>query len=131
MIDRLWIVKFVSMFPLPGNAINAAFDSEEKAKEVFDRHAKLLSGKLDDAMETLVFEDLIGHRCLRSSYFPYSDMVEVGPCDIAQMEINKRIEASHKAAGFIKGDVGFKGEKPEADPPLEKAIETAKLKTDS
>ena len=128
-MDKLWIVKFASMFPVPGGLVNAAFDSEEKAREVFDRHAKLLSGKPDDAMEALVFDDLIAHRCLRPACFPYSEMVEIGPCDLAQMEINKRIEASHKAAGFIKENVGFKGERPGADPPFEKPVEAAKQKT--
>ena len=106
MIDRLWSLKFTSMFLIPGGGLSMFFDDEEKALKVFTDHTTALSGKPDDAMNILVFEDLTGRHCLRSSYFPYCLMYEIGPCDIAWMEIKKKCDDSQRAAGVVQ-NVGF------------------------
>ena len=108
-MDRLWALKFTSMFPVPGNQVSMFFDSEEKAREVFDKHVVLMKNKPDDAMPALVFDDLLAHQCLRSSLFPHCVMAEIGPSDIAWAEIKKKIDASQREAG-IAPPVGFKGE---------------------
>ena len=108
-MERLWSLKFTSMFPVPGNQLSMFFDAEEEARSVFDRHVKLLENKPDDAMPVLVFDDLIGRQCLRSSLFPHCQMAEIGPCDIAWIEIKKKCDASQREAGIIQ-NVGFKSE---------------------
>ena len=109
-MERLWGLSFTSMFPVPGNKLSMFFDSEEKAREIFDRHATLMEIKPDDAMPPLVFDDLIGHHCLRASAFPHCMVSEIGPNDLMTMEVNKKIEASQRAAGFTKS-VGFEAGK--------------------
>ena len=111
-MDRLWSLKFTSIFPVPGNQLNMFFDAEEKAQGVFDRHAKLLENKPDDAMPALIFDDLLGRQCLRSSFFPHCMMVEIGPCDIVWMEVKKKCDDSQRAAGMTQ-TVGFKSEQKE------------------
>lgn len=106
-MDQLWALKFTSMIPVPGNALSFFFTDRTKAEAVLKDHAAALSGKLEDAMAPLIFQDAIGDHCLRSSFFPHCVMVEIGPCDLAMKEINDRIGVSQRAAGFIK-DVGFK-----------------------
>ena len=108
-MDRLWSLKFTSIFPVPGNQINMFFDAEEKAKEVFDKHIKLLELKPDGEMSPLVFDDLLGHQCLRSSFFPHCIMVEIGPYDVAWVEIKKKCDDSQRAVGIVQ-NVGFKSE---------------------
>ena len=108
-MERLWSLKFTSMFPVPGNQMNMFFDAEEKAREVFDRHVALLELKPDDAMPALVFDDLLGRQCLRSSLFPHCIMLEIGPCDVAWVEIKKKCDDSQRAAGIVQ-NVGFKSE---------------------
>ena len=108
-MDRLWSLKFTSIFPVPGNQLNMFFDAEEKAREVFNVHIKLLELKPDDAMPALVFDDLLGHQCLRSIFFPHCIMVEVGPCDVAWIEIKKKCDDSQRAADVVQ-NVGFKSE---------------------
>lgn len=105
-MDRLWGLKFTSVFPIAGNQLNAFFDNEEAALKVFNEHATSLSTKPDDEMKILIFQDLIGRQCLRSNWFPHCLMSEVGPNDLAMMEVNKKIEVSQRAAGFTKS-VGF------------------------
>ena len=113
-MDRLWSLKFTSMFPVPGNQLNMFFDNEEMALKIFEEHIARLSGKLDDPMRTLVFDDLMGHQCLRSSFFPHCMMVEIGPSEVAWMEIKKKCDASQRAAGIVS-DVGFKSEQKEGE----------------
>ena len=108
-MDRLWSLRFTSMFLIPGNQLTVFFDTEEKAREIFDRHVGLLEFKPDDAMPALVFDDLLGRQCLRSSLFPHCIMVEIGPCDIAWMEVKKKCDESQRAAGIAQ-PVGFKSE---------------------
>lgn len=111
-MDRLWILKFMPMIPVPGNEINIFFDSEAKARKVFDEHASLLTRKLEDEMPTLIFDDLLGRQCLRSSFFPRCMMAEVGPSEIAWMEIKKKCDAAQREAGIVQ-DVGFKSDRAE------------------
>lgn len=111
-MDRLWSLKFTPMFPIPGNQLNMYFGNEDDAKAVLIEHASTLSGKLDEPMKVLVCDDLLGRHCLRPSFFPHCMMFEVGPSDIAWMEIKKKCDASQREAGITQ-PVGFKGE-PEA-----------------
>ena len=108
-MDRLWSLKFTSMFPVPGNALTMFFDTEAKAQEIFDKHIALLERKPDDAMPALIFDDLLGRQCMRSSFFPHCVMVEIGPCDVAWMEVKKKCDASQRAVGIVQ-NVGFKSE---------------------
>lgn len=105
-MDRLWTLKFTSMFPVPGGGLSVFFENEEKALEVFNDHVAALSGKMDDAMKVLVFEDFMGRHCIRSSLFPHCVICEVGPNDVAWMEIKKKCDASQRAAG-VAPNVGF------------------------
>ena len=108
-MDRLWVLKFTSMFPVPGNALSFFFADEETPKAILNNHISALSRKIDDPMPILSFDDLMGSHCLRSSFFPHCAMMEIGPSDLAWRDINQKIEAAQKAAGLPK-DVGFKGE---------------------
>lgn len=113
-MDKLWSLRFTSMFPIPGNQIAMFFDDEARAIEIFEGHAKRLEMKPDDIQPTLIFDDLMGRQCLRSSFFPHCTMVEIGPCDVAYVEIKKKCEESQRAAGIIQ-NVGFQaGSKGEA-----------------
>lgn len=109
MIERLWCLKFTSVLPLPGNQLNAFFDDEENALKVFNEHAECLAGKQDGEMKVLVFQDLMGRQCLRSSWFPHCLMGEIGPSELAWTEIKKKCDASQREAGITQ-PVGFKRE---------------------
>lgn len=108
-MNRLWSLRFTSIFPIPGNQMTMFFDSEAEAEEVFEGHAKRLEMKPDDSQPPLIFNDLMGRQCLRSSFFPHCSMVEIGPCDVAYIEIKKICDASQRAAGIVQ-NVGFKSE---------------------
>ena len=108
-MDRLWSLRFTSIFPIPGNQITMFFDNEAMATEIFVGHAKRLEMSPDGVQPPLIFNDLMGRQCLRSSFFPHCTMVEIGPCDVAYVEIKKRCDASQRAAGIVQ-NVGFKGE---------------------
>lgn len=109
-MDRLWCLKFTSVFLVAGNQLNAFFDNEEAATKVFNEHAACLTAKPDDEMKILVFQDLMGRQCLRSNWFPHCLMTEIGPDGLVMVEISKRIDASQRAAGLAKS-VGFEGGK--------------------
>ena len=108
-MDRLWVLKFTSMFPVPGNALSFFFADEDVARRILTRHADALGGEMQKPMAVLTFEDLMGSQCLRSDFFPHCAMMEIGPCDLTWRDISQKIEAAQKAANLIK-DVGFKAE---------------------
>jgi len=108
-MDRLWALKFTSMFPIPQNSLSFFFTDEDVARQILTRHADALAGEMQKPMAVLMFEDLMGSQCLRSDFFPHCAMMEIGPSDLAWRHINQKIEAAQKAAGLPK-DVGFKGE---------------------
>lgn len=108
-MDRIWCLKFTSMFPIPGNQLSTYFGNEDDAKAIFIEYSSALSGKLDDAMKVVVFDDLLGRHALRPSFFPHCVMFEIGPSEIAWAEIKKKCDASQRAAGTAQ-NVGFKSE---------------------
>jgi len=42
-MDRLWVLKFTSMFPVPGNALSFFFADEETPKAILNNHISALS----------------------------------------------------------------------------------------
>ena len=108
-MDRLWALKFTSMFPIPQNSLSFFFTDEDVARRILTRHADALAGEMQKPMAILVFEDLMGSQCLRSDFFPHCTLTEIGPHDLTWKEISQKLEASQKAANLVK-DVGFKAE---------------------
>ncbi len=109
-MDRLFIIKFFAMtVPINGQEKSVFFDDEIKACAVFDKHAALLAQKPNEQMEILVFDDIIGHHCIRPDFFPYAFMYERGPSDVVWKEIDEKVKASERAVGINK-DMGFKNE---------------------
>lgn len=108
-MDRLWALKFTSMFPIPQNSLSFFFTDEDVARQILIRHTNALGGKTAEAMDILVFQDLMGSHCLRSDFFPHCTLTEIGPHDLIWKEISQKLEASQKAANLVK-DVGFKAE---------------------
>lgn len=108
-MDKLWSLKFAPMMNVPGNQVTAWFDNEQAAREILERHAKLVSREPAKETEALVFDDLQGRHSMRVDFFPYCAMMEVGPAELMYKEINEKIRAAHEAAGTNK-EVGFKGE---------------------
>ena len=107
-MDRVWGLRFMAIGP--GIQATAFFDTEEKAREIFDKYSALASKEMGKETEPLIFQDLIGWHSLRVDYLPYCAMSEIGPNDLIMMEVNKKIEASQRAAGFTKS-VGFEAGK--------------------
>ena len=108
-MDRLWALKFTSMFPIPQNSLSFFFTDEDMAMDILARHTNALKGELQKPMDVLTFQDLMGSHCLRSDFFPHCTLTEIGPHDLTWKEISQKLEASQKAANLVK-DVGFKGE---------------------
>lgn len=108
-MDRLWALKFTSMFPIPQNSLSFFFTDEDAARQILTRHTNALGGKTAEAMDVLAFQDLMGSHCLRSDFFPHCTLTEIGPHDLTWKEISQKLEASQKAANLVK-DVGFKAE---------------------
>jgi len=119
-MDRLWVLKFTSMFPIPQNSLSFFFTDEDVARRILTRHADAFAGEMQKPMAILVFEDLMGSQCLQSNFFPHCTLAEIGPHDLtwkeisqkleaSQKEISQKLEASQKAANLVK-DMGFKAE---------------------
>ena len=109
-MDQLWSVKFTAMMAVPGNQMMTYFGTEEAARTVLDRHAALLSKKLYEESDALVFDDLMGRHSMRVDFFPYCFMYEIAPTEKIWKEINDRIKAIQQEVGAVAKDVGFKGQ---------------------
>lgn len=110
MIDRIWCVKFTAIMNVPGNQIVAYFATEEAARRVMDGHAKLITNKLYEETEALVFDDILGLHCMRADLFPYCFMSEIAQTEKSWKEISDKIRAIQQETGTGDKNVGFKSQ---------------------